>query len=72
MKPVVFLCASYALIAGCSGDGQKSAISGNIADAGGQTIYLERYVNNRGVITDSTVIASDGSFVIKPAQPLEK
>lgn len=40
--------------------------------AEGKTIYLESFVNNRGMFTDSTVVATDGSFAIYPAQPLQK
>ncbi|MFN8864850.1 MAG: redoxin domain-containing protein [Flavobacteriales bacterium] len=56
----------------CSGGNQKSAISGRIEGGEGKTIYLERYVNNRGVLTDSTVIGSDGKFVLNPEQALDK
>lgn len=54
------------------GSGGKSAISGTIEGAGGKTIYLERFVNSRGVLTDSTVVAGDGSFALNPAQPLDR
>jgi thiol-disulfide isomerase/thioredoxin len=55
---------------GCSG-GQKGSIQGKIEGGQGKTIYLERFVNNRMVFTDSAVIGSDGSFLLVPTKPLE-
>jgi thiol-disulfide isomerase/thioredoxin len=75
MKHIGIISIGIAALIGfsaCSGDSQKSAISGRIEGGEGKTIYLERYVNNRGVLTDSTVIGSDGKFVLKPEQPLGK
>ncbi len=51
--------------------GHKGSIEGDIAGAEGKTIYLERFVNNRMVFTDSSIIGSDGSFLIAPSKPLE-
>ena len=51
--------------------GQKGSLEGDISGAEGKTIYLERFVNNRMVFTDSTIIGSDGSFLISPSKPLE-
>jgi thiol-disulfide isomerase/thioredoxin len=55
---------------GCS-TGPKGSIQGNIEGAQGKTIFLERFVNNRMVFTDSAVIGSDGSFLLVPSKPLE-
>ncbi|MFM7234991.1 MAG: DUF4369 domain-containing protein, partial [Flavobacteriales bacterium] len=55
---------------GCS-SGSKGTIQGTIEGAQGKTIYLERFVNNRMLYTDSAVIGSDGSFLLKPSKPLE-
>ena len=55
---------------GCS-NGPKGSIQGNIEGAQGKTIFLERFVNNRMVFTDSAVIGSDGSFLLVPSKPLE-
>jgi thiol-disulfide isomerase/thioredoxin len=55
---------------GCN-SGQKGSIQGKIEGAQGKTIYLERFVNNRMVFTDSAVIGSDGSFLLVPSKPLE-
>jgi peroxiredoxin len=65
------LIGSLALaLFGCS-TGPKGSIQGNIEGAEGKTIFLERFVNNRMVFTDSTMIGSDGSFVLVPSKPLE-
>jgi len=72
LKTTILLGLALVILAACGGESLKSAISGKIEGAEGQTIYLERYVNNRGVITDSTVIGPDGKFLLKPSQPLEK
>jgi thiol-disulfide isomerase/thioredoxin len=50
---------------------KTEGIFGKIDNASGKTIYLERIVNSKGVLTDSTVIGADGSFTLLPAQPLE-
>jgi thiol-disulfide isomerase/thioredoxin len=55
---------------GCS-SGSKGTIQGTIEGAQGKTIYLERFVNNRMLYTDSAVIGSDGSFLLMPSKPLE-
>lgn len=55
---------------GCS-NGPKGSIQGKIEGAQGKTIFLERFVNNRMVFTDSAVIGSDGSFLLVPSKPLE-
>jgi thiol-disulfide isomerase/thioredoxin len=68
-----FLHIAFVLISttiGCSG-GQKGSIQGKIEGGQGKTIYLERFVNNRMVFTDSAVIGSDGSFLLVPTKPLE-
>lgn len=52
--------------------GKEGTISGKIKGAEGKTIYLESFANNRSIFTDSTVVGSDGSFSIIPAQSLEK
>lgn len=54
----------------CNPGGEQS-IEGKINGAEGESIYLEKLVNNRWGVSDSTVIASDGSFLIVPNQPLE-
>jgi thiol-disulfide isomerase/thioredoxin len=55
---------------GCN-PGQKGSIQGKIEGAQGKTVYLERFVNNRMVFTDSAIIGSDGSFLLVPSKPLE-
>ena len=72
--PTQVLSAAVALISlvttSCT-SGPKGTIQGNIEGAQGKTIYLERFVNNRMVFTDSAVIGSDGSFLLVPSKPLE-
>ena len=58
------------VLASCS-PGQKGSIQGKIEGAEGKTIFLERFVNNRMVFTDSSVVGSDGSFLLVPSKPLE-
>jgi thiol-disulfide isomerase/thioredoxin len=78
MQPFRFsfqlLSASIVLVSivatSCS-SGPKGAIQGTIEGAEGKTIYLERFVNNRMVYTDSAIIGSDGGFLLKPSKPLE-
>lgn len=55
---------------GCN-NGPKGSIQGKIEGAQGKTIFLERFVNNRMVFTDSAVVGSDGSFLLVPSKPLE-
>lgn len=55
----------------CFNSGTKGTISGKIDGAAGKSVYLESFINNRSVLTDSTVAGSDGSFAIVPSQPLE-
>lgn len=69
-RTFLFLATCIAALSACSG-GQKGAIEGKIVGAEGKTIYLERFVNNRMVFTDSTVIGGDGSFVLAPSKSLE-
>jgi thiol-disulfide isomerase/thioredoxin len=66
---VAFLVVSAAVI-GCN-SGPKGSIQGKIEGAQGKTIFLERFVNNRMVFTDSAVIGSDGGFLLVPSKPLE-
>lgn len=54
----------------CSSN-QASVIKGKIKGAEGQTVYLERLVNNRWGVSDSTVLGSDGSFSLVPTQAME-
>lgn len=73
MKGLILLTVVTASIA-CSScfSGKEGTISGKLKGAEGKTIYLESFANNRSIFTDSTVAGSDGSFSIKPNQPLEK
>lgn len=69
-RVLIFSILASVLSMSCtSGDGET--IKGSISGAEGETIYLEKLVNNRWGVSDSTVIGSDGSFLIVPVQPLE-
>lgn len=67
----MWFAAIAAVALACSTGGGKSSISGTIKGAEGQAIYLERLVNNRWDRTDSTMIATDGTFNILPAKGME-
>ncbi len=60
----------FIALAACT-QGGSASIKGKITGGEGQTIYLERLVNNRWGRTDSTVIAADGTFNMVPQQSLE-
>lgn len=60
------------VMASCSGNHpSKGAINGHIEGAAGESIYLQRYVNNKPVVTDSTVIDASGHFSLAPQAALE-
>jgi peroxiredoxin len=67
---LVLWAAITCLLSAC-GSGTKGAIQGTIEGAQGKTIFLERFVNNRMLFTDSAVIGSDGSFLLVPSKPME-
>ncbi|WP_306640186.1 TlpA disulfide reductase family protein [Sanyastnella coralliicola] len=69
-KKLLYIIGASALFAACSA-GPQTGISGNIKGAAGEMIYLERFVNNRAVATDSALIAEDGSFSIVPQQGMD-
>lgn len=71
MKKIILFSSVLALLAGCGGSSNGNMISGKIEGAEGKSIYLERFVNDRPVKTDSTTIGADGSFGINPSQGLE-
>lgn len=68
LMAVVFSALAVSM-ASCGG--QKGSIQGKLSGAEGKTVYLERFVNNRMVLSDSTVIGADGSFLLAPTKPLE-
>ena len=65
-----FLVTAVVIMA-CNSHQQQGIISGKIEGAGGKTIYLESFINNRSVRTDSTVAGADGAFTIVPGRKLE-
>jgi peroxiredoxin len=70
IQSLASLAVVSALFVSCE-QNSSGTISGKIEGAEGKTIFLESFVNNRSVYTDSTVIGSDGSFTIVPTSPLE-
>ncbi|NQX90818.1 MAG: AhpC/TSA family protein [Flavobacteriales bacterium] len=74
MKKSIFLWISaiaVVAVVGCSGVNSGSGvIEGNIEGAEGQMVFLERYVNNSAVVTDSSLI-ENGKFRIEPKNALE-
>lgn len=60
---VFFACNNFSNI--------ESGISGTIDGAEGETIYLQRFVNNKAVVTDSALINDKGQFLIQPENGLE-
>ena len=75
MKKSVQFClilSIAAFFASCSGkNSSMGVISGHIEGAAGESVYLQRYVNNKAVVTDSTVIDNSGQFTLVPQSPLE-
>lgn len=72
MLRTLFGILSFALLFSCTSQqaSEKGTISGVITGAEGETIALIRFENNRPVTMDTTVIAPDGSFKLKPDQAL--
>jgi thiol-disulfide isomerase/thioredoxin len=73
MKPIKWsapILWTVFFLSGCVGN-KTEGIFGKIDNAAGKTVYLERIVNNKGVLTDSAVVGSDGKFSLLPSQPLE-
>ena len=66
------LLASTALFSACNDFANvDSGISGTIEGAEGETIYLQRFVNNKAIVTDSALIDNKGRFLIQPENGLE-
>lgn len=61
------------LLAGCAGPQAKQrTVSATIEGAGGDTLYFDKFVANRPVHVDSTVLDAEGNGVIDlPAMPLD-
>ncbi len=72
MKNYTFIIMAVAVLSvACSPSGSRSTITGNISGAEGKTVFLERFINNQQVRTDSATIQADGSFSLTPNPPLE-
>lgn len=70
MKLVFVSVVAISGLIACSSGGSKGSISGSIAGAEGETIYLVRQMNNKPVRTDSSVIGPDAQFTLTPSKSL--
>jgi thiol-disulfide isomerase/thioredoxin len=71
MKQILtFITLAVVLIA-CNSGGKQGSISGKITGAEGKTVFLQRFVDNRAVLSDSATIASNGEFTLTPSEGLE-
>ena len=75
MKKTIQFClilSAAAFLASCSGkNASMGVIKGHIEGAAGESVFLQRYVNNKPVVTDSTIIDGSGNFTLSPQSPLE-
>jgi thiol-disulfide isomerase/thioredoxin len=71
MKQLLTLITLAVVLIACNAGGKQGTISGKITGAEGKTVYLQRFVNNRAVVSDSATVGNDGSFSIAPSQGLE-
>jgi peroxiredoxin len=69
----IFACATVALLlAGCADQTKERTVTARIEGAGGDTLYFDKFVDNRPVHLDSTVLDAQGNGVIHlPAMPLD-
>lgn len=63
------MCVLFLASCGAGGSDAAFTIKGKIDNGGGNTVYLEKFVNNAPVKIDSTTIAADGSFEIGTDNP---
>lgn len=68
MKKILFVCASFLLLAACSRAPQFE-VSGTITDAEGETLYLEHTGLTATEVEDSCLLSSDGSYCLHGAAP---
>lgn len=71
---IVLASACLAVLSSCSSGttgSNASGIHGTVEGGEGQTLFLERFVNNKPVVTDSATVGQDGSFRMTPNPPLE-
>jgi thiol-disulfide isomerase/thioredoxin len=71
MKQLLTLITLAVVLIACNAGGKQGTISGKITGAEGKTVYLQRFVNNRAIVSDSATVGNDGSFSIAPSQGLE-
>lgn len=71
MKKFMIWGLALATLASCGGSMSETGISGKVEGAAGETVYLQRFVDNKAVFADSAVIGQDGSFKLQPGDPME-
>lgn len=70
LKMSVIAGCVMVVFAGCNTSNQTN-LSGKITGAEGEMIYLQRFVNNTPVVTDSARLDAQGKFDLHPSQKLE-
>lgn len=70
MKNFITYLSTCAILVACGGN-SGSDIYGTISGAEGSTVYLQRFVNNRPVVTDSAIVDPNGKFAFNLTTPLE-
>jgi thiol-disulfide isomerase/thioredoxin len=70
MKNIITYFSTCAILVACGGNADSN-IYGTIEGAEGSSVYLQRFVNNRPVITDSAVVDPSGEFAFNLTTPLE-
>lgn len=71
MKQFLTLITLMVVLVACNSTGKQGTISGKIDGAEGKTVFLQRFVNNQAVLSDSATVGNDGRFTITPGSGLE-
>lgn len=71
MKQILTFITLAVVLVACNSGGKQGTISGKITGAEGKTVFLQRFVDNRAVLSDSATIASNGQFTLTPSEGLE-
>lgn len=67
MRKWIFLCAIAVAFTSCNK--RQFTIEGNVADADGQTLYLESLATDQAVVLDSVQLDGKGAFKFKQEAP---
>jgi thiol-disulfide isomerase/thioredoxin len=71
MYRVLYVVLIAGIFAACQSTGPGAGLSGTLTGVSGETIYLERFANEKVVKTDSSEVASDGSFSLDVSPALQ-